>query len=294
MKLVVLGGRGMLGHKLFHTLLDAYPDTVCTVSGVLNREKYEAIGLFQRGEVIENVDAMDTAALHDLLTQTRPDYVINCIGVIKKRPEARAPIPSIQINSLLPHLLAHWASAWGGRLIHFSTDCVFSGRRGQYTEVDFSDAEDLYGRSKYLGEVAVENALTLRTSIIGRELDHFASLLEWFLRNESPVVRGYTRSIYAGVTTNELSRVVRRLIEKHPQLTGLYQVVSPSITKYDLLLKVRVAFGRKIEITPGDREVCDRSMSGAKFLAATGYESPSWDDLVRDLALDPIPYDRMA
>ena len=293
MKIVVLGGRGMLGHKLFHTLLETYPDTICTVSGRLDRERYQSIGLFRRGDVIENLDAMKTDAVKDVLRQMRPDYVINCIGVIKQRPEAQAPITSIQINSLLPHLLAQWASTWGGRVIHFSTDCVFSGRRGNYSEDDVSDAEDLYGRSKYLGEVAVENALTLRTSIIGRELDHFASLLEWFLRNESPIVRGYTRSIYAGVTTNELSRVVRWLIEEHPQLSGLYQVVSPSITKYDLLLKISAAFGRNIEITPDHREVCDRSMSGAKFLVATGYEAPSWDGLVRDLAQDPIPYDRM-
>ena len=293
MKIVVLGGRGMLGHKLFHTLIEAFPDTICTVSGRLDRERYQSIGLFRRGEVIENLDAMNTEAVRDVLRHAQPDYVINCVGVIKQRPEAQAPIPSVQINSLLPHVLAHWASEWGGRLIHFSTDCVFSGRRGLYTESDFSDAEDLYGRSKYLGEVAAENALTLRTSIIGRELDHFASLLEWFLRSEAPVIRGYTRSIYAGVTTNELARVVRWLIEEHPQLSGLYQVVSTSITKYDLLLKINAAFGRNIEITPDDREVCDRSMSGAKFQAATGYESPRWDDLVRDLALDPIPYDRM-
>jgi dTDP-4-dehydrorhamnose reductase len=293
MKIIVLGGRGMLGHKLFHTLVERYPDTVCMVSGKLDRERYQSIGLFRRGEVIENLDAMNTDAVKDCLQQTRPDFVVNCIGVIKQRPEAQAPIPSIQINSLFPHLLASWASAWGGRVIHFSTDCVFSGRRGIYSEDDVSDAEDLYGRSKFLGEVAVENALTIRTSIIGRELEHFASLLEWFLRNDSPVVRGYTRSIYSGVTTNELSRVVRSIIEEHSDLNGLYQVASRAISKYELLVKIRDAFGRKAEIVPDDREVIDRSMTGAKFQAATGYRSPGWDELVRDLASDPIPYDRL-
>ncbi len=293
MKIVVLGGRGMLGHKVFHALLEEYPETACTVSGKLDRDRYGAIGLFNKGEVIENVDAMNTELVEDVLDQTRPDFIVNCIGVIKQRREAQAPIPSIKINSLLPHLLASWAGRWGGRVVHFSTDCVFSGRDGGYTEESYSDAEDLYGRSKFLGEVATENALTIRTSIIGRELENFASLLEWFLRNPAPTVRGYTRSIYAGVTTNELAHLVKRIVSATPELNGLYQVATDPIAKYDLLMKVRDAFARATEIVPDDREVMDRSMSAAKFEAKTGYKAPSWDDLVRDLAQDPIAYDAL-
>jgi dTDP-4-dehydrorhamnose reductase len=291
MKIVVLGGRGMLGHKIFHSLLKDHPETVCTVSGRLNRERYNSIGLFQSGQVIEHVNAMDTGEMRSLLEQIRPHFVINCIGVIKQRPEARAALPSIQINSLLPHQLALWTASWGGRVIHFSTDCVFSGRRGGYTEASFSDAEDLYGRSKFLGELAEDNAVTLRTSIIGRELDHFASLLEWFLRNPSTTVSGYTRSIYSGVTTNELSRIVGDIISRKPELSGVFQVASEPISKYELLLKIRKAFARTTEIVPDDREKIDRSMSGAKFHDATGYTAPGWDDLVNDLASDPVPYE---
>ncbi|MGA2988810.1 MAG: sugar nucleotide-binding protein, partial [Terriglobia bacterium] len=147
----------------------------------------------------------DFNALEATLSALRPDYVVNCVGVIKQRTEAISPIPSITINSLLPHKLAQMAARWGGRIIHFSTDCVFSGKRGWYTEEDPSDAEDLYGRSKFLGEVVVANALTLRTSIIGRELVEHRSLLDWFLAQNHKTVHGYRRVIYSGVTTNYLA-----------------------------------------------------------------------------------------
>jgi dTDP-4-dehydrorhamnose reductase len=232
----------------------------------------------------------DFAALEAVLSALRPEYVINCVGVIKQRAEAVSAIPSITINSLLPHQLARMSERWGGRVIHFSTDCVFSGKRGKYVEEDLSDAEDLYGKSKSLGEVACENALTLRTSIIGRELSEHRSLLDWFLGRNHTTTGGYHKVIYSGVTTNHLAELVAAIIADHPELNGLYQVASDPITKYDLLGLVRDAYKLDIRIEPNDREVSDRSMKCEKLRQAIGYQCPDWPELVRQLAEDKTPY----
>ena len=290
MKILVLGGEGMLGHKMFQTLRSRFTDTSCTVARSLEESLYRKIPLYNEGNVVDRADAMDFGAMRRVLGEHRPDWIINCIGIIKQREEAKAAIPIITLNSLLPHKLAEFAGEWGGRVIHFSTDCVFSGRQGNYTEESPSDAVDLYGKSKYLGEVAVGNALTLRTSIIGRELAHFRSLLEWFLSQDGKTVRGFRRVIYSGVTTNYLAQLVGDLITDHPSLSGLYQVTSPRVSKHDLLCMIREAFDLNIEIIPDEREVSDRSMIGEKFRRATGYSRPEWPALLRQLADDPTPY----
>jgi len=289
-KILVLGGEGMLGHKMFQTLRSRFTDTSCTVARSLEESLYRKIPLYNEGNVVDRADAMDFGAMRRVLGEHRPDWIINCIGIIKQREEAKAAIPIITLNSLLPHKLAEFAGEWGGRVIHFSTDCVFSGRQGNYTEESPSDAVDLYGKSKYLGEVAVGNALTLRTSIIGRELAHFRSLLEWFLSQDGKTVRGFRRVIYSGVTTNYLAQLVGDLITDHPSLSGLYQVTSPRVSKHDLLCMIREAFDLNIEIIPDEREVSDRSMIGEKFRRATGYSRPEWPALLRQLADDPTPY----
>lgn len=292
MKIIVLGGEGMLGHKVFQNLSSRYPGTKCTVYGSLKDPFYRAIPLFTTKNTIEKVNAMDLQALRQLLEKEKPDFMINCIGIVKQRDEGKAAIPSITINSLLPHLLADWAAAWGGRLIHFSTDCVFSGKKGNYTEDDTSDAEDLYGKSKYLGEVATQNALTLRTSIIGRELSHFKSLLEWFLAQKGKRGKGFRKVIYSGVTTNHIAELVGKIIIDHPRLSGLYQVTAPPITKHDLLTRLRDAYNLDVEIVPDDSEISDRSMNGECFRKATGYREPDWDNLIDQLAGDITPYDQ--
>jgi dTDP-4-dehydrorhamnose reductase len=292
MKILVLGGEGMLGHKMFQVLSARYPQTRCTIFGTLSDPFYQAIPLFTAQNCIEKVDVMDFTSLQKALQSEKPDYLINCIGIVKQRNEAKKAISTIMINSLLPHLLAEWASNRGGRLIHFSTDCVFSGKKGNYREEDASDAEDLYGKSKYLGEVAGPNAVTLRTSIIGRELAHFQSLLEWFLSQEGKMVKGFRRVIYSGVTTNYMAELVAKIINEYPRLSGLYQVTSPVISKYDLLNRLCDAYHLDIEIVPDDTEIFDRSMNGERFLRATGYREPSWDELISQLAEDKTPYDQ--
>lgn len=290
MQILILGGDGMLGHKVFQILHSRFPDVMCSVRGNYDDAK-SIYPILSPEMVVTNLDVMDLNALENRLNDLQPKYVINCVGVIKQRSTAQEAIPSITINSLLPHKLADILSAWDGRLFHFSTDCVFNGKSGGYTETSPSDAEDLYGRSKFLGEVGNENALTLRTSIIGRELKSFVSLLEWFLSNRGGKIKGFRRVIYSGVTTNYIGQILAELISNQSALSGVYQVASPPISKYDLLCRLNEAYGTNVAIEPDDEVVSDRSMKGDKFFAASNLSQPSWSDLIEDLVKDPTPYD---
>jgi dTDP-4-dehydrorhamnose reductase len=290
-RIVVTGGAGMLGHKLFQRLAEKFPEVYCTIREDPNAEPVCRIPLLHGPKVIQGVDVTDFEALQRTLRALQPDYVVNCVGIIKQRDEARSAIPSILINSLLPHKLAEMAAGWGGRVIHFSTDCVFSGKRGGYVETDDSDADDMYGKSKFLGEVAGENGLTLRTSIIGRELVEHRSLLDWFLSQNHRKVRGFRRVIYSGVTTNYMADVVAKIIDNYPKLHGLYQVVSDPISKYDLLSLLRDAYGLDIDIEAEDQTISDRSMKGDKLCSAIGHQTPPWPELVRQLSEDPTLYE---
>jgi dTDP-4-dehydrorhamnose reductase len=289
--IVVLGGSGMLGHKLFQRLRTRFTSTICMIHKSPEDPPLDRIDLFQGSDVIGGIDAFNYEELSRQLLLLRPEFLVNCIGVIKQRKDAAAHIPTLTLNSLLPHRLAELCSLWDGRLIHFSTDCVFNGRRGMYKEEDPSDAEDLYGMTKFLGETSETNALTLRTSIIGRELTNHHSLLDWFLSNRGKQVSGYLKAIYSGVTTNHLAEVVGDIIAHNPNLHGLYQVASQPICKYELLLTLREAYGLDVEIIPVDGEITDRSMDGSKFREETGYQCPTWTALARQLATDPTPYE---
>lgn len=292
MKVLVLGGEGMLGHKMFQILRARFPDTECSIYGSLTEPFYRRIDLFQAGAVLERVNAMDLTTLERTLAKLQPDFIVNCVGVIKQRDASKSAIPSITLNALLPHKLAEFADDWNGRVIHFSTDCVFSGNKGMYTEDDPSDAEDLYGKSKYLGEVSADNALTLRTSIIGRELSQFRSLLEWFLAQCGKTISGFNKAIFSGVTTNYISDLAGRIISDHPTLHGLYQITSPPVSKYDLLCHLRDAYHLNVEILPSSNEAVDRSMIGEKFIHATNYCYPTWGELISQLVNDPTPYEK--
>ena len=280
----------MLGHKLFQHLRQSYPETRCTIRGSIHEPHLRNVELFHSGNVVEHFDAAHSLSLDRLLSKRTPEVVINCIGIVKQRAAAKETVPSIEINALLPHRLASACERQGSRLIHFSTDCVFSGKHGNYHEGNVSDAEDLYGRTKFLGELTTANAITLRTSIIGRELAHRESLLEWFLQQNHKSVSGYTRAMFSGITTNLMARVVAGLIARHPKLTGLYQVASPPISKCDLLTLLRDAYALDIQIDPESDLFCDRSMKGGKFAQAAGFICPPWPELVAELANDVTPY----
>ena len=290
-KVLILGGAGMLGHKMFQTLTDASFDTYATVRQAVGDSPAAELASSSDGHFIGGVDVSDFGSVAALLDETRPDVLVNCVGVIKQRDAAHDSIESITINSLLPHLLAEKCALIGARVIHFSTDCVFDGEKGAYEESDPSDAKDLYGRTKYLGEISSPGSLTLRSSIIGRELYNYASLIEWFLSQDGNKVRGFTKALYAGMTTNQMSALVRDLIVDHPDLTGMYQVSGPWINKYDLLLMVRDAFELDIEIERDEDVNIDRTLVGDRFSADTGFVAPSWQEMVTELAADPTPYE---
>jgi dTDP-4-dehydrorhamnose reductase len=280
MRILILGGSGMLGHRLWLTLRDTH-ETWVTVRG--SADPFPAGPDFPRDRVRWNVDALVFDEVVRTLAAVRPDLVINCIGLIKQTQLANDPLSAIRVNAMLPHQLALICRSAAIRLIHVSTDCVFSGKQGHYVESDPADATDLYGRTKLLGEVNYERTITLRTSIIGRELKARLGLIEWFLAQKGPI-RGFTRAIFSGLTTGELGRVIRDFVLTHPDLHGVYHVSSEPIAKYDLLVLVARAMALPVEIYPYDEYAIDRSLESRLFRTATGYEPPSWDAMMTALA----------
>ncbi|MBN9370262.1 MAG: NAD(P)-dependent oxidoreductase [Hydrogenophaga sp. SCN 70-13] len=278
MNVLILGGTGMLGHAMFHLLSQtAGLQTWATVRSSGARRHFPP-ALADR--LVSGVDVENADTLSQIFARVRPDVVINCIGLIKQLAAANDPLAALPINALLPHRLARLCDVAKARLIHVSTDCVFSGQRGHYVETDTADATDLYGRSKHLGEVDYPHTITLRTSIIGEELEGGANgLVGWFL-SQSGSVKGFTRAIFSGLPTVELARVVRDHVLPRPDLHGLYHVATRAIAKADLLALVASAYGRQIEIVPDASLVIDRSLDASKFQMATGYVAPDWPALI--------------
>jgi dTDP-4-dehydrorhamnose reductase len=287
-RVLILGAGGMLGHKLAQELKTEF-EVWATVRGP--SDAYARYGLLDDGRILPGIDASNLDTVAGAIDHTRPDAVINCIGIIKQLPASHDPVSSLTINSLLPHQLQRLCRPHGARLLHFSTDCVFNGRKGMYTEDDPSDALDLYGRTKFLGEVAGAGALTIRSSMIGRELSTASGLVEWFLSQRGGRVGGYTRAVYSGFTTQAMARIVRSVLVDYPQLEGLWQVSSDPIAKYDLLLLMRDAYGLDVDLVPDDRVHIDRSLDSSRFRALTAFVPPSWQTMIRDMAMDPAPYE---
>lgn len=281
MKILILGGDGMLGHQLLAYLKPRH-DVKVTLRQDL--AVYHQYGLFDSNNAFAGIDIRSLERLVEVMADFRPEAVINAVGIVKQRADAKESIPSLEINALLPHRLAVICKGIGARLIHLSTDCIFSGKKGNYLESDPSDAEDLYGKTKFLGEVHEANCLTLRTSIIGRELSRHTSLLDWFLAQTS-TVKGFTKAIYTGFTTIEMARIVERMLLEFPKAHGVYQVSSEPINKYDLLLLFREKLGHKLEIIPDYDFSCDRSLDSTRFRTEFNYTPPSWPDMIEELSL---------
>ncbi|HVY71977.1 MAG TPA: SDR family oxidoreductase [Verrucomicrobiae bacterium] len=280
MRILILGGAGMLGHQLWRHLRPLHEVWV-----TLRRPA--PAGLFEPGRMITAIDATNTQSLVSAFRAAKPDAVINCVGIIKQLKEAHHPLVSLTINSLLPHRLAELGAVAGARVLHISTDCVFSGRKGNYTEEDISDAEDLYGRTKFLGELHEAHCLTLRTSIIGRELETKSGLIEWFLSQQGKTIQGYRRAIYTGFTTLALARIIHQVLTNHKDLSGLWQVSSDPVNKYDLLCLAKKAFAWEGEILPNDSFICDRSLDSTRFREKTGFTPPAWESMLEELAAQP-------
>lgn len=287
MTVLVLGATGMLGHKLMQVLASR-GEVVGTVQR--RAKEYSDYPIMGRLHLLGGVQAETFDSVVRAVAAVRPAVVVNCIGIVKQVSAAKDPIASIAVNALFPHRLAQLCRATDARLIHVSTDCVFSGRKGNYLESDYPDAEDLYGRTKLLGEVAYEGCITLRTSMIGRELDTSHGLIEWFLARDGEHVQGYRRAVFSGLTTNALADTIARLISGHPQMYGIWHVASQPISKFDLLSLVQQVYGLSIQIDPDDALVCDRSLNAERFQRATGLVPPDWRDMIEQMYRDSEPY----
>lgn len=291
MRVLVLGAGGMLGHKVCQAFA-GHERFGLVRRPAADYDRYRPV--FAGVELVGGIDVLDGEALAATLRRLAPEAIVNCVGLVKQHEAAEDPCLAVSLNALLPHRLARLAAGLSARLVHVSTDCVFDGSRGGYRESDRSDAADLYGRSKALGETTPRQtaAVTLRTSFIGRELGRSShGLLEWLLGSDGGAVDGYVRSIYSGLTARELASVVRRVVERHPELCGVYQVGGPAISKYDLLRLVVETYGLEVEIRPSDEPVVDRSLITDAFERATGYSAPSWREMILDTFRDPTPYD---
>jgi dTDP-4-dehydrorhamnose reductase len=280
MRILVLGASGMLGSAMFRVLTQERRHEVFGSVRSQWNKKHFASELAD--SIITGIDVENSDALARLFSNVRPEAVVNCIGLVKQLAEADDPLSALPINALLPHRLARLCELVRARLVHISTDCVFLGTKGGYKEEDTPDALDLYGRSKLLGEVDYPHAVTLRTSIIGHELNSAYGLIGWFLSQKGSV-KGYRRAIFSGLPTCELARVVCDLVLPHAELHGLYHVAAEPISKYDLLCMVNREYDIGLEIEPDyDLEV-DRSLDASRFREATGYVAPSWPNLIAQM-----------
>jgi len=277
----------MLGHKLCRLLCDRMD-----LWGASHHEPAddEHISIERR---VDHLAVESTVQLKEVLDKIRPDAVINAVGIVKQRDEARQASTSIMINALFPHQLADLCAERGIRVIHVSTDCVFSGLRGNYTELDNPDPVDLYGRSKLLGELNRPGTLTLRTSIIGWQLNTFLSLLSWFASQRHKRIKGYRKAIYSGLSTTVLSQLIGDILLTRPDLSGIYQTASEPVSKFDLLIQLRDVLGWKdITIEADENFYCDRSLSSQRFGSATGWRAPSWTTMLEGLAAEWPQYQK--
>ncbi len=287
MRILVLGGNGMLGHKLVERLQNNF-EVFTTV-----RSKSSAIGLmkiFDGRRIFENVEADILNSVQTVVERLKPNVIINCIGIIKQLPTSKDVVKTLRVNSIFPHLLQELSQNYNARLVTISTDCVFNGQTGNYRETDISDAADLYGKSKNLGEVAAENCLTVRTSIIGRELETAHSLVEWFLSSDGGKVKGFSKAIYTGFPTIVLADIIKNLIENFPRLSGLYHVSSEPINKYDLLCLIKEAYKLEIRIEKDEEFQIDRSLNSDKFRKEVNWHPQGWREMIEMMANDPTPY----
>ena len=279
-RVLVLGASGMLGHQAVRVLATDHE----VWGACRNPSELPDLGV-PAERIIGGLDATSGASADALLARVRPEVVINAAGIVKQRSAAKDAIPSITVNSLWPHLVAAAAARHGARMIHVSTDCVFSGAKGMYTEEDPPDDADLYGRSKLLGEVVDrDDAITLRTSIIGWQLAEPTGLVGWFAAHRTEPLKGFRKAVFSGLTTRVLTEVIRDVVMPDPSLSGLWHVSAKPIDKFALLSQLADHLGWTIDLTPVDQPVIDRSLDSRRFRDRTGWSPPAWDQMLRQLA----------
>lgn len=283
MRILIYGMTGMLGHALWKYLSKWHETYGTTRLPQKDFLKIYPVFLGASQRIIYNVDVLEILDSDSLLDSVKPDVVINAIGIIKHVEEAKDPVKSMMVNSLFPQRFSQTCARRNVRFIHISTDCVFSGNRGNYSETDSPDPVDLYGKTKYLGEVENRVTLTLRTSIIGPELRGKKNLLEWFFLQKGKI-EGYKRVIFSGFTTDAFAEIVKQIIEDYPALNGLYHLGSDPIDKYSLLVRLKDVFQKDIEIVPTEKTRIDRSLNSDKFKRETKIQIPSWEKMLSALA----------
>lgn len=290
MRVLIFGVSGMLGNAVFREF--ASDPARVTTGTVRSPGTAACFSVELQSRLRTEVDVLDEDQLIAAFGAVRPELVINCTGIIKQLASAHDPRVILPINSIFPHRLAALCAATGARMIQLSSDCVFSGRQGNYKESDPSDAEDLYGKSKYIGEIHdLPHVVTLRTSGIGHELRSAFGLLEWFLAQRGPV-RGFARAIYSGLTSTELARVINRIVVPRPDLHGLYHISSAPIAKLELLRLIARVYGKQVTIDRDDSVAVDRSLNSLRFTESTGYIAPTWPELIALTHANRLPYGR--
>jgi dTDP-4-dehydrorhamnose reductase len=287
MKILIIGGSGMLGHKLVQGWSEKF-DVWATIRNKFAVHKNHEI--FNQNKLFQNVDVLQFDLVEKIINKLKAEVVINAVGIIKQLPISKDIINTLEINSVFPHKLNKLAETVGFRLINISTDCVFSGNKGNYVEEDIPDATDLYGKSKNLGEVVSENCLTIRTSIIGRELFTTHSLLEWFLTNEGKKVKGFKNAVFSGFPTVVLADILADLIINYRNLSGLFHLSSSPINKFDLLNLIKESFDLNVEIEPYEDFYIDRSLNSTKIRNIIGFEPLSWKKMIEIMAQDQKNY----
>lgn len=289
MRVLVLGVSGMLGHKVYQVLSKEHEVYGTIRGGISSIEHYD--GLFKPEYIFDNVDAKILIGVEKAIVKSKPDVIINCIGIVKSLVSKQEnKMNSIWINSLFPHQINEMCEARGIKLVHISTDCVFRGKYGDYLETHNPDANDLYGRTKYLGEVVNDKALTIRTSIIGRELTDSRNLVEWFLSHDGSIVQGFTHAMWNGFTTLELANVLKDIIEHHQELSGLYHISSDVVSKFYLLELIRDAMKLDINVIAQNDFTSDMTLNCNLFKERTGFVSKPIKSQIEEFAVDAIQY----
>lgn len=282
MRVIILGVSGLIGHKLLQELSTGYE-----VFGILHKSKnqYGNCSLFSGSNIIENINITEFNLLKGVLFAVNPDVILNCVGITKRKIDINNPLEVITTNSVFPHQLANWARINQKRVIHFSTDCVFDGKIGNYTEKSLTTAEDIYGRTKALGEINYSHTLTIRSSFIGQELFDKTELLDWFLAQNGKQIKGFKNTFYSGVSTIFMAHVVKNIISNFPNLSGLYQLAPDKpISKYELLCIAKGAFGVNVDIIPDDQHIHLPTLDASKLKQEINLTVPSWKEMMSELA----------
>ncbi len=283
MKVLILGGAGMLGHQVLLKLKAEFgaKNVACTLRK--KKEHYDRFGIFKGAVVFDQIDVLNFSKILEVLEKLKPQYIINCIGLTLRKQELGEMEKCIQINSMLPHRLATWGGSNNCKVIHFSTDCVFDGKKGNYSEKDIPTAEDLYGQSKFLGELNYSNALTMRLSIVGREIEGKTELVEWLLSQKGKTVKGFSKVLYSGLTTNVVASEIVKIMKQQPDISGTYQLASEIISKYELLKILNDVYQNQTEIQEKSDYVSDKTLNCDRYSVATGFKKPSWKEMILEM-----------